>query len=190
MGLTLAQCLAEEGAQVTVVLGPVSQITASRAKIISVQSAVEMAAAVEKLLPRQDAFIATAAVSDYRFQKYSNQKIKKEGSDRLKITLVKNPDILKNAGEWKRSHKKGRPILIGYALETQQLKQNAQRKLEEKNCDLIIGNSPLSLASASIQGLWIERNKSVVPFSKITKKQLSSRISQWLNKKFNSSKTH
>lgn len=216
MGLTVAEALSRYGADVTVVLGPTSFKIPASVRIVRVVTAMDMSVVVKKLLPDQDVFIATAAVSDYRFEKSSPQKIKKSTLS-LSFRLVKNPDILKEAGEWKRKniqalskspsprHALGRgpgvykklkpesrignflddgtvtkPILIGYALETKNLEAYAQKKLHEKNCDVMIGNSPASFSSPTIQGVWLEKNGVKKNFSKMTKKKLSQRIAQWL----------
>jgi phosphopantothenoylcysteine decarboxylase / phosphopantothenate---cysteine ligase len=178
MGLTLAKELANQGARVTVVLGPVEKEIPPALSIIHVTTARDMSRAVRRHLKHSDAFIATAAVCDWRPRFVARQKMKKS-SLRLRLDLVRNPDILEDAGRWKG--KKRQLILVGFALETNQLDRRAIAKLKGKNLDLIIGNSPESFGSSSIRPLWIEKSGTKRRLGRITKKALSSRIARWLN---------
>lgn len=136
-GVLLADECAKRGAAVVLITGP----TACRAKdpsitTISIQSAEEMFEAVKKHWPQMDVGIFSAAVSDYRPEKVANQKIKKS-TDQFNIQLVKNPDILHWAGE----HKEKKQYLVGFALETENEVENARKKLEKKQLDLLVLNS-------------------------------------------------
>jgi phosphopantothenoylcysteine decarboxylase/phosphopantothenate--cysteine ligase len=102
--------------------------------VIKVQTAAEMAQAVFKHADDNDIIIKTAAVSDYRPKNPAGHKIKKK-QDEMHIEMVKTEDILKELGRRKKDQ-----ILVGFAAETEDLYQNAQKKLAEKNLDIIAGN--------------------------------------------------
>jgi phosphopantothenoylcysteine decarboxylase/phosphopantothenate--cysteine ligase len=148
MGLSLAVEAFYRGAEVTLVHGPLSGSPKlpSLIRTISITSADEMRNAVINTLGRDpaqhaaDIMIMAAAVADYRPETQSDQKIKKSNAP-LNIQLVSNPDILKELGEIKGTHKK--PFLVGFAVETgdtEKLLSEATRKLEAKNADLLVGN--------------------------------------------------
>ncbi len=138
MGLALAAEARSLGAAVTVVLGPTREPTPPGVEIVRVVSAVEMSRAVMRALPRADFFIAAAAVSDYRPRQISKQKLKKgDGAER--VELVRTVDVLRSAAEAVRA-KKRRPILVGFAAETQDVLENARAKLATKQLDAIVAN--------------------------------------------------
>jgi len=95
-----------------------------------------MQVAIDAVLPRCDAVIMTAAIADYRPARALDSKIKKT-SETLTIELVKNPDILATLGAKRKGH---RPVLIGFAMETDNLLENARKKLTGKKVDLIVAN--------------------------------------------------
>jgi phosphopantothenoylcysteine decarboxylase/phosphopantothenate--cysteine ligase len=136
MGFALAEIAAENGADVFLISGPSSQIT-HHPKIarIDVVSTEEMYKAVHQKFPEMDAVIAAAAVSDYRPENTFDQKKKKSNSN-WELKLVKTKDILLSLGQSKTSQ-----ILVGFALETENELENAQKKLSKKNLDLIVLNS-------------------------------------------------
>ena len=138
MGNELAQICADRGAEVILVMGP-SKVITERDNInrINVTSAEEMLSTVQQYWPSCDLGIFAAAVADYRPKDVAGEKIKKSDED-LTIHLVKNPDIL----HWSGQHKNDDQVLVGFALETQNLVENATKKLEKKNLDFIVMNSP------------------------------------------------
>jgi phosphopantothenoylcysteine decarboxylase/phosphopantothenate--cysteine ligase len=136
MGFALASAALERGAQVTLVCGPTALKPPASAELIAVRSAREMHAAIMDRSERFDVVIMTAAVADYAPVEPAKNKIKKS-QDRLTLELIKNPDILADLGA-KRSGKK--PVLIGFAMETNDLARYARKKLVEKRCDLIVAN--------------------------------------------------
>ena len=138
MGLALAQAARRLGASVTVVLGPVSGAEREGLEIIDAVSADEMAAAVLERIEQVDAFIATAAVSDYKPAATSAQKRKKADAPE-QVTFVRTPDVLLEASKRVVNSAK-RPLLVGFAAETQNLVQHAQEKLIRKNLDFIVAN--------------------------------------------------
>lgn len=136
MGAALALEMAEQGAQVILVMGP-SHVVTDHVLIerINVSTAQEMYDAVHAHIHKSNYAIFSAAVADYKPVNAANQKIKKK-SDTLTIELVKNPDILASIGAMKQ-----RPFLVGFALETENELEHAFAKAEKKNTDLLVLNS-------------------------------------------------
>ncbi len=135
-GFAIAAALAAKGARVTLVAGPVALDTPAGVTRIDVETARQMAAAVEAALPA-DAAILVAAVADWRVES-AGQKIKKNGSGAPPtLQLVENPDILAALG---RSLQRPR-LLVGFAAETENVVANAQTKLARKRCDWIVANN-------------------------------------------------
>ena len=135
MGFAVARAAVEQGAQVRLVAGPVHLPTPAGVERSDVRSARDMRAAVMQHIPQSDIFISAAAVGDYRPGETATHKIKKQGSS-LTLTLNENPDILAEIGALKR-----RPMLVGFAAETDNLEKYARAKLARKNLDLIAANS-------------------------------------------------
>ena len=137
MGYAIAEELIERGANVTLISGPTNlTIKYNRLRKIDVNSAEEMFDAVKSVWHDSTIGIFSAAVADYRPKNRGTEKIKKK-SDELTIELIKNPDILKWAGVNKGKNQ----TLIGFALETQNMKENASVKLVAKNLNIIVMNS-------------------------------------------------
>lgn len=139
MGFNIAEAFLNAGARVTLVSGPVAiELTDPHLNVVKVQSAEDMHAAVQKEWPNADIGVFAAAVADYRPENIADQKIKKtDEENNLVLNLIKNPDILAWAGSVKQEHQ----VLIGFALETENLEENGRKKLERKNLDAIIMNS-------------------------------------------------
>jgi phosphopantothenoylcysteine decarboxylase / phosphopantothenate---cysteine ligase len=136
-GHAIAQAAIGAGARVTLVTGPVGLSDPAGAEVIHVGSARDMREAVEAALPA-DAFIAAAAVADWRAEDIASQKIKKGAKESPTLRLVENPDILAEVAKKTTM----RPaVVIGFAAETEDLTANATAKLRRKGCDLIIANS-------------------------------------------------
>lgn len=137
-GFALAQECADRGAEVTLITGPVSlSIDNSHVNRVDVMSADEMYDAVMEHFPLQDAGIMCAAVADYKVEHQLNSKIKREKGEAPVLTLVKNRDIARAAGEKKREGQ----VLVGFALETDNEDAYAHEKLLKKNLDFIVLNS-------------------------------------------------
>lgn len=138
MGYAIAEECASRGAEVILVSGPVS-ITAKHPGIrtLHVESAREMLAECEKAFPACDVAVMCAAVADYAPANPADRKIKREHQDVPVITLVKNPDIAATLGQAKHSGQ----IVVGFALETDNERENALDKLARKNLDIIVLNS-------------------------------------------------
>jgi phosphopantothenoylcysteine decarboxylase / phosphopantothenate---cysteine ligase len=136
-GHAIAQAAIGAGARVTLVTGPVGLSDPAGAEVIHVGSAREMREAVEGALPA-DAFIAVAAVADWRAESVARQKIKKGAKESPTLRLVENPDILAEVAK----NTTMRPaVVIGFAAETENITANAVAKLQRKGCDLIVANS-------------------------------------------------
>lgn len=138
MGIEVARAFADQGADVTLVLGP-SNISPNRKNInlIPVTSAKEMYDAVMAFFPKTDIAVLSAAVADFRPEMVAEQKIKKNpDNDTFTIKLVKTEDILKSVGKIKTENQ----TVVGFALETENGLENAKKKLHTKNIDLIVLN--------------------------------------------------
>jgi phosphopantothenoylcysteine decarboxylase/phosphopantothenate--cysteine ligase len=131
-GYQIASEAASRGHKVTLISGPTCLTPPKGVRFVPVVSALEMKKAVEKHFPASDCLIMSAAVADYRPAAVFPRKIKK-GKDRLVLGLKRNPDILSLVSK----KKEGRDV-IGFAVETGGLKENAKKKLKEKNLDCII----------------------------------------------------
>ena len=137
MGFALAEECARRGAEVTLIAGPVNvQCTMNNVQRIDVESCQQMHDAAIENFPQMDAAILCAAVADFRPAEVAGQKIKRVGQT-MDIHLVPNPDIAAELGRMKRADQ----VMVGFALETNDEQQNAQRKLEKKNLDFIVLNS-------------------------------------------------
>jgi phosphopantothenoylcysteine decarboxylase/phosphopantothenate--cysteine ligase len=134
MGYALAIVARRRGAAVTLISGPTALLVPSGVDFIPVSSAVEMREAVMQHFKAADMVIKSAAVADFRPSTRADDKIKKK-SGPLTLTLERNPDILAEIGK----KKEGR-ILIGFAMESEDLVENAKAKLLKKNLDLIVAN--------------------------------------------------
>ena len=139
MGIALAEECARRGAVVTLILGPVQAQISNLNPLISihrVESCLEMRDAAVEAFRESDAAILCAAVADFRPAEVAEQKIKRVGES-MDIHLVPNPDIAAELGQMKREGQ----LLVGFALETNDEQQNAEKKLQKKNLDFIVLNS-------------------------------------------------
>ena len=141
MGFACASAAADAGHEVTLVTGPVALADPPGVRTVRVVSADDMFRAVRKVYPGVDAVIMTAAVGDYRPARRAVGKLKKAATP-LTITLVRTRDILEALGA-----RKGRRILIGFALEVQDPVHRAKEKALRKNLDYIVLNSPRTFGS-------------------------------------------
>ena len=142
MGIAVAREAACRGADVTLICGPISTSVPPYVERVDVLSAAEMYEAVTERFPQTDAVVKAAAVADYRPKNVSDQKVKKADAD-LSIELERTQDILAALGAAKRPDQ----FLCGFAMETQNLLENAREKLEKKNLDMIVANN-LKVAGA------------------------------------------
>ncbi|WP_374533046.1 bifunctional phosphopantothenoylcysteine decarboxylase/phosphopantothenate--cysteine ligase CoaBC [Phenylobacterium sp.] len=134
-GFSIAKALADLGAEVTLVAGPVAVPTPAGVKRVDIETAREMLAACEAALPA-DIAVCVAAVSDWRPETAAGSKMKKGAGGPPAITLVENPDILATLS---RSARRPR-LVVGFAAETDDVEAYAQAKLARKGCDWIVAN--------------------------------------------------
>ena len=132
MGLALADTAKNLGADVTLITTKDIQ---RRYNVIKVKSAIDMKSAVENEFESADCVIMAAAVADYRVKEVAPQKIKKTSEDEITLTLVKNPDMLKEISAIKKSQ-----IVVGFCAESENLIENAKEKIAKKGCDFLIAN--------------------------------------------------
>jgi len=137
MGYSLARVASRRGARVILVSGPSAVAPPPGVAMVNVMSAGQMHDAVMEYYSSADIVVMAAAVSDYRPGKSMEQKMKK-GGKAIDLELVPNPDILKKLGRKKKKSKK--PLLVGFAAESIHHIEEGQRKLQEKNLDLIVIN--------------------------------------------------
>jgi len=149
MGYALAESAAARGARVVLISGPVRLTPPAGVETIPVRTAVEMRQQVFDHLAPADIVVKAAAVADFHLSKIPDQKVKKTAA-RLSLELDPTPDILAELGK-----KKGDRLLIGFAAETQNLQQEALRKLQSKNCDMVVGN----LVGSSDSGFDSDQNE-------------------------------
>ena len=168
MGYSLAQAAADLGAEVTLISGPTDlKIPNGLKNFISVKSALEMYEKVDEYFKNTDIFIACAAVADYRPKEYKKEKIKKSDSD-LVMELVRNPDIL-----LEMSKKKEKQLLVGFAAETNEIRENALKKLEKKNLDIIVANNASVMGSDENVIEIIKKDRTSVEISQKSKMALA-----------------
>lgn len=137
MGYAIAEEMANKGAKVTLVSGPTHlSISNPAIELIRSTSAEEMFLACSKIFPETELTVLSAAVADYRPLHRADQKIKKAG-ETLTVELTKTHDIAAELGK----HKKSNQFMVGFALETENERANAQKKIQSKNFDLIVLNS-------------------------------------------------
>jgi phosphopantothenoylcysteine decarboxylase/phosphopantothenate--cysteine ligase len=134
MGYAVAQAALEMGAQVTLVSGPVALDKPDGVRVVNVTSAVEMFEAVKQRVAEADMFIGVAAVADYRPARPSPRKIKKDGGN-LTLELLPNPDILAHVAGLPRP-----PFCVGFAAESENLREHAAAKRKAKNLPLLAAN--------------------------------------------------
>lgn len=134
MGYSLAEAAVERGANVTLISGPTNLCPPTGVRLIKINTTLEMYNAVMRNYMDQHIIIKSAAVADYRPETVSTSKIKKNEGN-LTLTLVRNPDILKELGCLKQDR-----VLVGFAAESDNVIENAKDKINRKNLDFIVAN--------------------------------------------------
>lgn len=157
MGYAIARAAEMRGASVTLVTGPVSLDPPVGMETVQVRTCSDMAEAMLLKMDDADIIIQVAAVSDFRPDRQNSLKIKKiSDQDRMTLTMVQNPDILQRMGQQKRPDQ----FLVGFAAETHDLAENAVKKIEKKNLDMIAAN----LVGGKDSGFQADTNKVTVFF--------------------------
>ncbi len=142
MGYALVRAALRAGHKVMLITAPTNQRLPSGAKVVEAETAARMLEAVKKNFEMCDCLIMAAAVSDYTPARTAVTKIKKSNKS-LTLRLKPTADILKWAGK----HKRKTQIVVGFALEDKNLRQNAEKKLKEKNLDMIIANTSAAIGA-------------------------------------------
>ena len=178
MGYAVAEAARDRGAAVILISAPSSLPAPLGVTFCPVNTAQEMVHAVMAHLAESDVLIMAAAVADYRPRHFVEQKIKKEAQGDLEIVLVRNPDILAEVAHWRADRR--RPVVIGFAAETQELIDNAQEKLRRKRLDLIVANDVAAEGSGfgtdTNQVTLIDANGSVEALPLLSKREVAQRI--------------
>src|SRR5579863_7008326 len=174
MGYALAEAAAERGARVILVSGPVTLAAPARVELIPVRTAVEMRQAVMDHLEQATMVIKAAAVADYHRANPPQQKVKKTAT-RLSLELDPTPDILAEVGR-----KKGDRLLVGFAAETENLIEEARRKMQSKNCDMVVANlvsqPGIGFESDENEVTLVLRTGETIPVERASKNIIAHRI--------------
>jgi phosphopantothenoylcysteine decarboxylase / phosphopantothenate---cysteine ligase len=171
MGYALAEAMSQSGAEVVLISGPTSLECPPHVKIIRVTSAGEMHEAVMQSLPC-DLFIGAAAVADYRPEFIASNKIKRL-SENYSLQLVKNPDILLSVANFHP-----RPFVVGFCAETENHLENAQKKLRQKNLDMILMNAVENgeVFNSDFNEVVILTKDSELKLPRLTKKEIAFQL--------------
>ncbi|UZQ51053.1 bifunctional phosphopantothenoylcysteine decarboxylase/phosphopantothenate--cysteine ligase CoaBC [Clostridium kluyveri] len=174
MGYAVAEEARDRGAEVTLISGPTNIEVPFGVNFIGVSTNEEMLNAVLKDFDKQDIIVKAAAVCDYKPKIYSDKKIKKNENEFL-LPLVKDIDILKRLGQLK-----DKQILVGFAAESNDLLENAEKKLKAKNLDYIVANditgSDIGFSSDDNKVTILFNNGDKVSLDKMNKRQVARRI--------------
>ena len=182
MGYSLAEAAIESGAKVTLISGPVNLKPPTNCNLVEIKTAKEMYESVMHHIKGMDVYIGTAAVSDYSPAHINESKLKKDGSNAaMTLELKENQDILKSVSELKE-----RPYVVGFAAETEDLIENAEKKLKNKKLDLIVANdvSDKEIGFDSDQNevtLITHKGKELI--QRQNKKKISKKIIDFISKR-------
>jgi phosphopantothenoylcysteine decarboxylase/phosphopantothenate--cysteine ligase len=174
MGYAIAKEARNRGANVTLISGPTSLEVPKNINVVKVSTNEEMKNEVIKRFEDADIVIKSAAVADYKPKNYSTQKIKK-GDGELCIDFIRDNDILLELG-----NKKEKQILVGFAAESQNLKENAMSKLKRKNLDYIVANditaSDTGFASEDNKVIILSKEDTEIHLDKMSKEKIASNL--------------
>ena len=170
MGYAIAAEAVRRGHEVVLVSGPTALEPPAGVECVPVRSAADMLEACLERFGACDAAILVAAVADYRPAEYSPEKIKKDDGD-LVLRLARTEDIARRLGALKT-----RQVLVGFALESDQGRSNAERKLESKNLDAIVLNHPDTFGADTIQAEILVRGEPWGQPERLTKPDLAARV--------------
>jgi phosphopantothenoylcysteine decarboxylase/phosphopantothenate--cysteine ligase len=174
MGYALAEAAAARGARVILISGPVHLAPPRGVELIPVRTAAEMREKVFENLEPAGIVIKAAAVADFHLRKVPGQKVKKTAA-RISLELDPTPDILAELGRGKDGR-----LLIGFAAETQHLEQETRRKLESKNCDMVVGNlvgaGDIGFESDQNEVILALRTGEIISLPRAPKREIADRI--------------
>ena len=172
MGIALADCAYEMGAEVTLI--STFKLNKPYQNIVT-ESAQEMEKAVKSNLQYQDCVIMAAAVADYRIKEYSEQKIKKGSDDNIILELTKNPDILKEISVIESKAK-----IVGFCAESENLLENAKEKIQKKGCDYLVANDisrkDIGFSSDMNEVYILDKNLKISHIDRDTKTNIAKKI--------------
>lgn len=171
MGYALARAARRRGAEVVLVTGPTYLPVPSNMTVVHVTTAEEMYDASVRYFPQSSVVVMSAAVADYRPVKSYASKVKKDAGT-LALDMERTTDVLKYMGK----KKKPGQFLVGFALETENLEENARKKLQDKNLDLVVGNTPAGLDSEVNQVTILNRENSTEVLPPLPKDEVADRI--------------
>jgi len=179
MGYDIAEALAYKGAEVLLISGPSSlSVHHPSIRLERIVTAQQLLQAVQSNWNQMDGGIFSAAVADYRPKDIASEKIKKS-EEELTLQLIKNPDVLKWAGE----HKHPDQLLVGFALETNNLLENGKAKLERKNLDFIVINQPetgkTGFGADTNKITLLDNHNNLTKFELKSKKQVANDIVEY-----------
>ncbi|EGT3605002.1 bifunctional phosphopantothenoylcysteine decarboxylase/phosphopantothenate--cysteine ligase CoaBC [Clostridium perfringens] len=174
MGYSIAEEARDRGAEVVLISGPTSLRKPNGIKVIDVKTNEDMFNAIKNEFEDADIVIKSAAVADYKAKNYSSEKIKKTGDD-LNLIFERDRDILKTLGDMKENQ-----ILVGFAAESSNLKENAKGKLERKTLDYIVANDiskpETGFASDENKVTIISKSGEEVSLEKMSKREVAKNI--------------
>ena len=174
MGYAIAEAAAVRGAKVILISGPVNINAPIGVTLVRVKTAIEMREAVMQNLSQSSIVVKAAAVADYHLTKVPGQKVKKTAA-RFSLELDPTPDILAEVGM-----KKTDQLLIGFAAETQNLIEEARRKLKTKNCDMVVANlvnrEDIGFESDDNEVVLVTRTGDPVHLARAPKRQVADQI--------------
>lgn len=185
MGLALADVAKNLGADVTLIT---TCNVERKYNIVKVKSAQEMKNAVEAKFNNADCIIMAAAVADYRVKERASQKMKKTADDEITLTLVKNPDILKELCLKKQNKiantDEELPLIIGFCAESENLIANAKEKIAKKGCDYLIANDisrkDIGFSSDFNEVTILDKNGGMKKLEKADKKTIAKEIFNYI----------
>ena len=171
MGVALADAAYSQGAEVTLI----STFELKKPyDVVKVESAIDMQREVESR-KSSDCIIMAAAVADYRIKEYNTQKMKKTSNDEISISLVKNPDILKEI-----SQNKANTIVVGFCAESENLLENAKIKIQNKGCDFLVANDisrkDIGFSSNENEVYILDKNLNITHIDKMSKSEIAVKI--------------
>lgn len=170
MGYAIAKVARRRGAEVVLISGPSSMPRPANITFVPVTSADEMYDACIRYYPQSTLVVMAAAVADYRPIKSYPQKVKKEAHT-LTVEMERTQDVLKFMGKKKKDQ-----FLVGFALETENLEENARKKLKEKDLDLVVANYPTGLDSEINQVTIINKDNDMEVLPALRKDEVADRI--------------
>lgn len=170
MGYAIAKAAKKRGAEVVLISGPSSLHEPVGVTFVKVTDAGEMYEACIRYYPQSTLVIMAAAVADYRPKKSSPTKVKKEAGH-LTVEMERTKDVLKYMGSNKKDH-----FLVGFALETENMEENARQKLREKHLDLVVANSPWGLDKELNEVTMIDRENNIEVLPAMQKDDVADRI--------------